>query len=239
MEYKTVEGHPIVRDGEYEMTDRVRVKVVHIDRGCLTCLVWWVAESVIYDLEFYQPKDLMRPWRNQKSEGIAEDKTHGLQVELDTLVDQIFKSQDLDKLKELTRLNFPDKPEEEWIKWEGGDCPVDSETIVEVKFDTFTAGDSPAWFFKWDGTAHFTHYRIVKEPSPEVKVYKLSEMWKKWFRIANKNSMMISSFIFESKEEALAHNSAYLVLAITPADATEFYEGQNLESEARVGSSSI
>lgn len=80
-----------------------------------------------------------------------EDKAYCLQIELNELVNQVLNAKDLDKLKELTRLNFPNEPDVEGCKCEEPE-----------HFDT---KDGSSWCSKCDKW-------IVTEPSPEVKVKK-------------------------------------------------------------------
>lgn len=72
-------------------------------------------------------------------------------------------------------------------------------------------------------------YKKSQEPSPEAKVYKLSEMWKVWFIPHMRPAKICQAEYYKTKEEALVETKEYNRLAITPADATEFFEGQGLE----------
>ena len=63
--------------------------------------------------------------------------------------------------------------ENEFIDWQGGECPVDSETVVEVKFTgggKTTAG-RPAGVFNWQRRnigGDIIAYRVVEPPKPEI-----------------------------------------------------------------------
>lgn len=72
-----------------------------------------------------------------------------------------------------------------------------------------------------------THRDIVK---PEKKTYKLSEMWKGWYYFKDRG--IIQTPFFENKKEVADHTGmTTTLLAITRANATEFYEGEGLISE--------
>lgn len=63
-----------------------------------------------------------------------------------------------------------------WIEWKGGDCPVDSEVNIEVRYSG--ACSYPHWIpqgskakeFTWShgwGLSDITAYRIVQEPKED------------------------------------------------------------------------
>jgi len=72
---------------------------------------------------------------------------------------------------------------------------------------------------------------------PEKKQYKLSEMWKVWFRheitygvdVEHLNCMFaLSKTGAQVIAEQMEYNDNSIPVAITRADATEFYEGEGL-----------
>jgi len=155
MEYKTVEGDEIVRDGEYETRDGRKVVVngfvdnndgVDLVQGYVVGIknkaADWFSEGQLTMAP--HDYDLMRPWQ--------------------------------------------DKPDAEgWIKWEPGfEIPLlDTSVIVEYRDGKreieMRVGEFAMGCWRWNKDSPFPDsdivaYRIVKEPSPEVKVYKLSEM---------------------------------------------------------------
>lgn len=82
-------------------------------------------------------------------------------------------------------------------------------------------------------------WKEKKEKEEPKKTYKLSEMWKVWhFPICGDlNFIPVRSDDFRNKEEAEHFASHWsekrdgIVLAITRADATEFYEGEGLSDD--------
>lgn len=64
----------------------------------------------------------------------------------------------------------------------------------------------------------------------EKKIYKFSEMWIGWYYYNERG--IIQTLLFENKKEVVDHTGmTTTLLAITRADATEFYEGEGLISE--------
>jgi len=139
-EYKTVEGHPIVRDGEYEtrsgekatvlgFVPRIEVPIVgFIKDDCGFCRMSWDLGGLQADrpLGF----DLMRPWK--------------------------------------------DKPDADgWIKWEGGESPVDDDVMVEVRFrngEKNRSSTANTWFWPYRGhSGDIIAYRIAKEPEKKTE----------------------------------------------------------------------
>ncbi|MBW9334533.1 hypothetical protein FEE59_13525 [Herbaspirillum sp. RU 5E] len=55
----------------------------------------------------------------------------------------------------------------EWIEWKGGECPVDGNIFVTIKYrDGEIEEDWPARFYRWDHRIlddDIIAYRIVKE----------------------------------------------------------------------------
>lgn len=57
-----------------------------------------------------------------------------------------------------------------WIKWHGGACPVDPETVVEVRYESHEQGYKlKANRIDWSSYAacEVSHYRVVK-PAPDA-----------------------------------------------------------------------
>jgi hypothetical protein len=51
---------------------------------------------------------------------------------------------------------------EHWIEWEGGEMPVDPNTLVEVVFDNALQWDGKAKDFDWSARPEgITQYRVV------------------------------------------------------------------------------
>ncbi len=70
------------------------------------------------------------------------------------------------------------------------------------------------------------------------KTYKISEMWRVWYRplplhatnIGFVSELSFKIFHLEKQANAWSQNAGLVkILAITRADATEFYEGEGLE----------
>ncbi len=76
-------------------------------------------------------------------------------------------------------------------------------------------------------------WRKEKTPIPKRKIYKLSEIWKIWL-LSTSGERTLYSWTFLTKAEALdcakkqLDDNLDIPLAITLADATEFYEGEGL-----------
>lgn len=131
---------------------------------------------------------------------------------------------------------FVDEKKDGWIAYDGQGQPVDDEVIVEYKVLNKSTGDIQTYgphsavniFWKEDGSKwSLIAYRIVEEPK---KKYKLSEMYRVWYRGAWPDSIISDGRYFFSIEDALRHtenNSG--ALAITRADATEFYEDEGFD----------
>lgn len=55
----------------------------------------------------------------------------------------------------------------EWIEWEGGECPVPGDTLVEVRTRTGRVGRDAAkafWWDHWDETSDIVAYRVASAP---------------------------------------------------------------------------
>lgn len=211
MKYFTIEGHEIVRDGEYETRDGSKVVVLgfckksdYPIRGWKEwafnhSLSWtmdgWTENNMIGDNHIHGD-DLMRPWK---------------QVVTDS-----------------------DQVEEGWISIDGKEGMRPKVQLKFIHGDVVDAmlGD---WGICWHNVIS---YRIVKEPSPEKKHYKLSEMFKVWYGCvgflvnSKKEFIQPDDNYFPTLEMARAHTKHMerrTVIAITPADADSFYEGEGLE----------
>lgn len=123
----------------------------------------------------------------------------GIKAELDILVEQILTCKDLEKLKEVTRMNYPDMAREfnsqvkldsseekqgQWIKHNGNEMPnnVRDSTFVDIKFihGRELLHVSPL-NFSWEnwilyeekGHEHIIAYRIIPEQKEEEEnIYK-------------------------------------------------------------------
>jgi hypothetical protein len=60
------------------------------------------------DYQLFDPGCTFDPELYELEEKVEEDKVSGLESDLSELVNQIRKATDLDKLKELTELNYPE-----------------------------------------------------------------------------------------------------------------------------------
>ena len=65
----------------------------------------------------------------------------------------------------------------EWFGWNGGECPVHPDTVVEI-VTTEGSSEGPALAFVWDESDHLNNwivaFRVVKEYRESLEVY-LSE----------------------------------------------------------------
>jgi hypothetical protein len=52
----------------------------------------------------------------------------------------------------------------DWIKWKGGECPVDGNVIVEIEVDGAGLYEGLAYLWAWshDGFIDITRYRVVE-----------------------------------------------------------------------------
>lgn len=117
----------------------------------------------------------------------------GIKAELDILVEQILTCKDLEKLKEVTRMNYPDMAREfnsqvkldsseekqgQWIKHNGNEMPnnVRDSTFVDIKFihGRELLHVSPlnySWenwiLYEEKGHEHIIAYRIIPEQKEE------------------------------------------------------------------------
>lgn len=124
-----------------------------------------------------------------------------------------------------------------WIPHDGTGQPVD-DVVVEVKFREDVeckhyeaGGEACTLGWEWEpDPADIIAYRIVEEPK---KKYKLSEMWKVWHKEDCKDGdQAIYNILYSSRELAISEAKEMYrpdLLAITPANATEFYEGEGLD----------
>jgi hypothetical protein len=70
----------------------------------------------------------------------------------------------------------------EWQIWNGGECPVDPETKVQVHLIHETRGqaikrpheEAKEWVWRFDGDGSIIAYRVVKEPVREVMEFPAS-----------------------------------------------------------------
>jgi len=190
-EYKTVEGHPIVRDGVYETRrgDKAVVVGFHPDRSSVLGYVKgksdhrWSAsgESSVPGADpYYHSHALMRPWKEEPSEDEALDR-------------DFIKNNPMlyTRMKDGTYANHYLSEELERLD----ECLLKSDD----------------------------------EEAEDKKVYKLSEMWKGWYR--HECGVCVDVFYYETVKQAYdneGNEQGWPVVAITRADATEFYEGEGL-----------
>ena len=64
--------------------------------------------------------------------------------------------------------------EPQWIEWHGGECPVDGDTLVDVKYGDLSKKPlSPADSLLWDHTVqsgqNIIAYRVIEQDKPEHK----------------------------------------------------------------------
>jgi hypothetical protein len=142
-----------------------------------------------------------------------------------------------------------------WITHDGtADIPVDRNLVVDVKSRNGIIGTGMARIFLWKDSGReecILTYRksktimkyikdfygeemlgqveqkseVSKTEIAEKKVYKLSEMYKGWYRIG----MRLETTGFYNSKESVKFGNGNLFIAITRADATEFYEGEGLD----------
>jgi hypothetical protein len=69
--------------------------------------------------------------------------------------------------------------EDGWIEWKGGECPVDGDVVVEVKFRAGGNGSEKALYYRWaswNSHADIIAYRVVMQaPTIEAKPAEPSE----------------------------------------------------------------
>jgi len=59
-----------------------------------------------------------------------------------------------------------------WIKWNGGECPVDAETLVKIEWRNGNTALGRAYHFLWmhdDGYDDIIAYRIIKPAADRVR----------------------------------------------------------------------
>lgn len=129
-----------------------------------------------------------------------------------------------------------------WIRWEGGACPVDGDTEVEVIFYARDRERGTAGGFDWGYNTDYgigcpldiLMYRVVKE-SP--KRFELKNMWIGWVCHEGTSKTYEPTTYFTSKadvlkcwdEKGLVAITRKELVAITRADATSFFVGEGLE----------
>lgn len=146
--------------------------------------------------------------------------------------------EDIDYTALLASIETPiveDKPDAEgWIKHNGGKRPVGRDVRVRQRFtNESTSGDNTgiAGEMLWES---ITAYKIVEEKKPEKRTYKLSEMYVGWWRVCVTGTICKSNNCYltiDNARKTLSSDVDGELVAITKADATEFYEGQNLNQE--------
>lgn len=146
--------------------------------------------------------------------------------EYQTMKDKALKDKALGDVDETDFVNIPDQ--DGWIPHTTGKQPVDNNIRVEVRYKNGGGDIDHSEYFCWASRDDITHYRIVEER----KQYKLSEMWKVWY--AEDGKVGIKTLVLETSSGADYYSDNLIsngceVLAITRADATEFYEGEGLD----------
>jgi len=193
--YATIEGHPIVRDGEYETRGGARATVIgftpdiicgFISYPITSPLCTWGFDGLRRDVRVH---DLMRPWPDQKSEGIAE----GLVAEVKEPEEKKPYCQPMARQLSAVRIIY---------------CRVCAKPITSQQARECSG--------------------LPEEKKPEKQTYKLSEMWIAWEDEGDNRISQSSAFtVLQSAQTYAKHVDA---LALTRADATEFYEGEGLET---------
>jgi len=74
----------------------------------------------------------------------------------------------------------------------------------------------------------FNAWILVEEKKPEKQTYKLSEMYKGWILSDPDGDLISYGTIFPDKESVLETYESVNLVAVTRADATEFYLGEGL-----------
>lgn len=248
IKYTTTEGDEIVRDGEYETRAGERAVIVafvpqHTNsivgyiKGAPNNIMWhWHLDGTFRSntLDHHSNGDLIRPWRNQKSEGIAEGLVAATM----------------------------DKPVEEYIcicghsyehhagseeELDGGqcdscyDCYEYQQREDKPKICPNAANHHVGLTLTLEEERGPGAWEACKDCGDSMvkvadkKVYKLSEMWKIWCGTIKAGKLTIfyrESLYYPSYKAAKRHADKFCsgeAIAITPADAQEFYEGEGLE----------
>ncbi len=120
-----------------------------------------------------------------------------------------------------------------WLVHDGGKCPVANNVEVEQVFKVNIAEKASSIGLAKDVYwPNVIRYRIVKQ-EPKKKVYKLNDMWKIWWHVEDKPNQIYSAMSSDKKELELPFLSSSgkkgIILAITRADAIEFFEGEGLD----------
>ena len=186
--YTTVEGHPVVCGGEYELRGNgedyprcllwEKVKIVALidalpggskiigysdskdPEGNITGIITfdWRSDGGA-SRSLSKSVDLMRPWKDKPdAEGCSNIDNHAGYMHID-----------LEKCKVCgDKWVKPDA--EGWIKWDLV-CPIGKKTIVEVKYeDGITAkGEAGEFYWGFDNHGTIKSYRIVEEPKKPEK----------------------------------------------------------------------
>lgn len=247
--YTTVEGHEIKLGERYELRDGKRAFITRLDSEGEYRQPICVAKAG-YDsthrcrmngehdnMTNTHDWDIMRPWKEKEEKPKIDD----WDWELDA---RAGKKEDNEQHLEKELIREMVKPEgkprkDEWI-WiqsnDSGECPVSANVgLVEIRTATGVSKGMPFgydWSLKGD-IADILAYRIV-EPKEEKKVYKLSEMWVAWFANDFTGSTAYRkgewAYLYKQQCFKMAEESGRLI-AITPADATEFYFGEGLDDQ--------
>ena len=163
--HTTVEGHPIVRDGEYETRGGRKAIILgfvlqkghsgvvgYVADGDWNPVDRWCAEVQGFSGHIACDNDLMRPWKDKPSRTIKPPPATG--------------KVSIKAVREAVKA-IKDKPDAEgWIKWEGGEQPLYSCDFVEVKLQDGRTLKSRTNCFYW---ADVIAYRIVEEPKKPKK----------------------------------------------------------------------
>ena len=93
----------------------------------------------------------------------------------DIVAYRVVKETNMEQAIQEPAKTLTERPKDDWILWSDRECPVDGETLVEVKFGYCDVAIHPAKVFYWP-SANIVAYRVVKETNVEHK----TEMWMEW-----------------------------------------------------------
>jgi hypothetical protein len=99
-------------------------------------------------------------------------------------------------MKWLPRLQYERRrnvEKSEWIKWEGGKCPVDDETGIQVMFRDQTTYSSTNGGFRWNhigALGDIVAYRVVKEVTKTISPEDISPtLWNAYKDVLNDEAL--------------------------------------------------
>lgn len=75
---------------------------------------------------------------------------------------------------------MPQENQTDWIEWQGGECPVDPDTRIEVRFRPFTEGKPQDWDFCTDKASEISRNGVDgwvhKNSAGDIIAYRVTSL---------------------------------------------------------------